>query len=274
MTISPGILEYEIGSQPVTGCGFSYSVAELDMALSGPVAEIVFDDSGKADIQELFAGVTGTNFGKDRIEQVLSSPVKLKDWRVGEALAEAYLVEQRDCIFPWPIGRDERKSGSSLPGADLVGFQLKGGSWIFAFGEAKTSSDEQSPPRVMYGHTGMKQQLKDLKNSEQIRDGLVEYLAYRAVNAPWRPQFQSAYENYVKNRAKVCILGFLVRDVSPNEDDLRAGVTRLSQNQHQGMVIELLALYLPENSVSTLSSKVSNSRSGTQGGKFGKGGTV
>ena len=270
MTIFPGTLEYEIGSQPVTGCGFSYSVAELDAALSGPVAKIVFDDSGKADIQELLAGIPGTNFGKAGVEQSLLSPTKLKDWHVGEALAEAYLVDQRDCIFPWPIGRDERKSGSSLPGADLVGFQLKNGNWFFAFGETKTSSDKQCPPGVMYGRTGMKKQLEDLKDSEQIRGDLVQYLTYRAINAPWRSQFQQAYENYIENKMNVCVFGFLVRDASPNEDDLRARVIKLSKNQHKGMAIELLALYLPGDSVSTLSSKVSNSRSG----KSRKGGVI
>ena len=49
MTIASGSIEYQLGEAPVVGCGFSYSDAELNNALSGSVAEIVYDDSGKAD---------------------------------------------------------------------------------------------------------------------------------------------------------------------------------------------------------------------------------
>ena len=274
MTIFPGTLEYEIGSQSVTGCGFSYSVAELDMALSGPVADIVFDSSGKANVGTLLTELADTDFEKDAVEQILATPNAPQGWRVGEALAEVYLVDQKNCRFPWSIGRDERKSGSSLPGADLVGFQLKNGNWFFAFGEVKTSSDKRCPPGVMYGRTGMKKQLEDLKDSEQIRDGLVGYLAYRAENKPWLSEFQQAAKNYLKNNANVCVFGFLVRDVSPDKNDLSARVTELSQNQRTGMVIELLALYLPKDSVSKLSNKTTSSGSGTPSGKFGKGGGI
>ena len=274
MTTSLGAPEYEIGSQPVTGCGFSYSAVELDIALSGPVAKIVFDASGKTDIGALLSGLADTDFEKEAVERILTTPNAPQDWRVGEALAETYLVDQKNCRFPWPVGRDERKSGSSMPGADLIGFQLKDGNWFFAFGEVKTSSDKQSPPRVMYGRTGMKKQLEDLKNREQIRDDLVAYLAYRAENKPWLSEFRQAAKNYLKSSSNICVFGFLVRDVSPNKNDLSARVTELSKNQHRGMVIELLALYLPRGSVSELSNKAVNSRSGTPSGKFRKEGGI
>lgn len=38
MTIAAGTIQYELGTAPVTGCGFSYSADELDTALSGAVA--------------------------------------------------------------------------------------------------------------------------------------------------------------------------------------------------------------------------------------------
>jgi|GEM_PF-4157845 hypothetical protein len=41
MTIATGTIQYQLGTAPVTGCGFSYSADELDTALSGSVAGVV-----------------------------------------------------------------------------------------------------------------------------------------------------------------------------------------------------------------------------------------
>jgi hypothetical protein len=41
MTIAAGTIQYQLGTAPVTGCGFSYSADELDTALSDSVAEVV-----------------------------------------------------------------------------------------------------------------------------------------------------------------------------------------------------------------------------------------
>ena len=141
MSIATGIIEYNLGSSPVSGCGFSWATDELDTALEGPVSEVVFDDSGKADISALLSGVVETDFEKSQVERILTNNKTPEDWRVGEALAESYLVHQRDCFFPWPDGRDERKTGSSLPGADLVGFQKEEDEDFFAFGESKLSGN-------------------------------------------------------------------------------------------------------------------------------------
>lgn len=262
MSIAAGNITYELGSHPVTGCGVCYSQTELEIALSGPVAEVVFDDVGKADVQSLLDSVAETDFEKTEIERILSDEHTPEDWRVGEALAESYLVHQKNCHFPWPDGRDERKTGSSLPGADLVGFQKNGTEDFFAFGEVKTSAENKYPPGAMHGRTGLKQQLEDLKDDIKIKDDLVKYLGYRATNAPWQSRYQNAAKKYLQNKHNVRVFGFLVRDVDPHEDDLRVRVEKLSQNTHSGMVIELLAVYLPSNSISTLSQKVVSSRSG------------
>lgn len=262
MTIATGTVQYQLGTAPVTGCGFSYSAPELDSALSGPVAEVVFDDSGKADIESLLSGLVETDFEKDEVERILSDSKPPEDWRVGEALAEAYLIHQKQCFFPWPDGRDERKTGSSLPGADLVGFQSNNGGDYFAFGEVKTSTEENYPPGAFYGRTGLKQQLEDLKDDVKIKDDLVVYLAHRATTASWKTRYQSAAKNYIQSKTNVRVFGFLVRDVAPHEDDLRVRVEKLSQKQHADMMIELLAIYLPQNSIVTLSNKVMSSRDG------------
>ena len=97
MTIASGTLEYQLGTAPVTGCGFSYSTTDLEAALSGSVAEVVFDDSGKADIEGLLADLTETDFEKgEMVERILSETKPPEDWRVGEALAESYLVHQKN----------------------------------------------------------------------------------------------------------------------------------------------------------------------------------
>lgn len=262
MTIAAGTIQYQLGTAPVTGCGFSYSADELDTALSGSVAEVVYDDSGKADIEALLAGLAETDFQKGEVERILSDTKPPEDWRVGEALAETYLVHQKDCFFPWPDGRDERKSGSSLPGADLVGFQSNGTDDFFAFGEVKTSTENKYPPGTMHGRTGLKQQLEDLKDDIKIKDNLVLYLGHRATTASWKNCYQNAAKNYIQSKTRVRVFGFLVRDVEPNQDDLRTRVTKLAKDQHADMVIELLALYLPQDSIGQLSNKVVSSRNG------------
>lgn len=262
MSIATGITEYTLGTSPVCGCGFSWATDELDTALAGSVSEIVFDDSGKADISVLLSGVTETDFEKTQVELILTDTDTPEDWRVGEALAESYLVHQRKCFFPWPDGRDERKTGSSLPGADLVGFQKEGDETFFAFGEVKTSAECSYPPGAIYGRTGLKRQLEDLKDSAKIKDDLFKYLGYRASTAAWNVHYQEAAKKYLGSKTNIRIFGFLVRDVKPHQDDLRVRVNKLAEDVHADMKIELLAVYLPEGSIATLSSKVMNYRKG------------
>ena len=262
MTIASGTIQYQLGTIPVTGCGFSYSETELDSALSGPVAEIVFDNSGKDDFRNLLEGLPATEFKKDRVERILTETKPPENWRVGEAFAESYLVHKKNCFFPWPNGRDKKNPGSSLPGADLVGFKSNKGNDYFVFGEVKTSTENRYPPRIMYGRAGLKRQIEDLKDSIEIKDTLVKYLGFRATNSSWQLRYKNAAEKYLSSDTNVYIFGFLVRDVKPHEKDLRARINKLSKNQHKDMVIELLAIYLPENSIPTLSDKVVASRYG------------
>ncbi len=43
MSFVAGTIQYQLGTAPVTGCGLSYSVDELDTALSGSVAGYGWD---------------------------------------------------------------------------------------------------------------------------------------------------------------------------------------------------------------------------------------
>ena len=249
MSVAEGETVYSHGSPPCSGVGLAWSDEELDAALSGSVAEVLFDDEGKADIEEILSSLADTDFEQEGVKRILQDPEDIEDWRVGEAIAETYLTDHRACYFPWPDGRDERKSGSSLPGADLVGFGTDSDGDCFAFGEVKTSSEAQYPPGSMYGRTGLKQQLEDLRDSETIRDGLFIYLGHRAGTAPWKPRFEAASKRYLKNSSDVQHYGVLVRDVPPHADDLRVRVHDLAENCPEGTSIELLALYLPEDRI-------------------------
>jgi hypothetical protein len=223
----------------------------------------VYDDTGTQILASLLGGLPETGFTSFNVQATLSQTATVENWRVGEALAESYLVHHRDCHFPWPDGRDIRKSGSSLPGADLVGFQRDGEYHRFAFGEVKTSSNKEYPPGACYGATGLKQQLEDLRDDLGIRDDLVKYLGHRAAHgAAWRDQFMMAAARYFANKADIRVFGLLVRDVSPHEDDVRARVASLAKDCPTQMVIELLAIYLPHKSIENLGTWAAESRKG------------
>lgn len=256
MVIPSGKIEYKIGTPQVSGCGLSYSNEELEIALEGPVAEVLFDGEGKEQIKELLEGLAETDFERQQVERILLTSFEPEPWRVGEALAESYLSHHRNCFFPWPVSRDERKARSSLPGADLVGIIDDGVCERFVFGEVKTSSEKRYPPQVMYGPKGLKQQLEDLKDKVDIRDTLVRYLLLRVNNTLWKKRFDKAAKRYLGNNNDVYLFGILIRDVEPHVDDLRVQVDNLGKNCPQMMSIELLAIYLPNESIKNIGGKI------------------
>lgn len=264
MTVSAGEVIYVLGEPPSSGVGLRWSAVELNDAMSGRVAAVLFDDVGRANLEEILAGLAETDFTQDRLRRVLEDPKQVETWRVGEAIAETYLTDHRSCTFPWPDGRDERKSGSSLPGADLIGFGIDDAGDCLAFGEVKTSSECNYPPGTMYGPTGLKQQLEDLRDDECIQKGLVKYLAHRAVSAPWKARFELAASRYLRNTSDFQLYGFLVRDVEPHLDDLRVRVGDLGVGCPERTCIELLALYLPQDSLGDIGEKMISLRAGVE----------
>jgi hypothetical protein len=260
--IAIGAEHYTLGSLPSIGIGRSWNGKELDSAIREQVAALVFDEQGKADIQTLLEGVVETAFELEQLAQVLTDSDSVENWRVGEAIAEAYLTEHRGCFFPWPDGRDERKRGSSLPGADLAGIQEDKQGYRFAFGEVKTSAETQYPPGAVYGRTGLKRQLEDLRDKVYIRNDLLKYLGHRAKSATWRDRFQVASKRYLNNTSDVQLFGVLVRDVEPNADDVRVRVEKLGCDCPAGTQIELLALYLPGGVIADLATQTVAARAG------------
>ena len=262
MPVPTGEPVYDLGVGNCTGCGLRWDSDELDDAMV-PVASVLFDDEGRSDIEETLATVADTEFAQHAVRRVLGTPSAVENWRVGESIAETYLADHRSCSFPWPDGRDERKSGSSLPGADLVGFAVDALGHRLAFGEVKTSSDQRHPPGAMYGPTGLKKQLEDLRDDATIRDNLMKYLAHRAAQAPWRNRFESAAARYLKNSSDIQLFGFLVRDVEPHEQDLTARVGALGQDCPSATQIELLALYLPPDTIDSIGATAVSLAAGT-----------
>lgn len=252
MTVSVGDETYTHGVPPCVGRGVSWTQSELQTAISDQVAVIVYDDEGTADIEDLLLGVAETEFEQQKLADVLQDTDTVENWRVGEAVAETYLTDHRSCTFPWPDGRDARKRTASLPGADLVGFQLDSTGIRFAFGEVKTSGEKKYPPQAMHGRTGLKQQIEDLRDREDIRDDLLKYLGHRAGTAAWKERYQAASKRYLSNSADVQLFGILVRDVDPNTEDLRVRVEKLAKNCPKGTSIELMALYLPGGAIEKL----------------------
>lgn len=262
MSVAAGQTIYRHGKVPCLGVGLAWTADELDAAMSGPVAETLFDDKGKADIAAILSGLVETDFEQEELKRVLTNPEDIEDWRVGEAIAETYLTNHRACHFPWPDGRDERKSGSSLPGADLVGFGVDDNGDCLAFGEVKTSNDSAYPPGAMYGRTGFKQQLEDLRDRKTIRDTLLKYLGHRAITASWRLRFRAAASRYLKNASDVLLYGVLIRDVAPHADDLRIRVQKLANDCPGRTRIELLAIYLPKGRIDGLGKDAIAQRTG------------
>lgn len=246
---------YRVTSGRCIGNGVSWTQSEFEDAINGPVISGLFDDEGMADIEALLSSLPETEFEQDELARILAPPDTVEDWRVGEAIAEVYLGDHRDCLFPWPDGRDVRKDGSSLPGADLVGICTDRKGVRFSFGEVKTSKDKNYPPGVVYGRSGLEKQLEDLRDDFEIRKRLMTYLGFRAARAPWQHDYQAASKRFLADNSDVQLFGVLIRDVPPDEKDIKARVRNLASNCPSGTAVELLALYIPIGEVSTLAKK-------------------
>jgi hypothetical protein len=262
MTVALGIQCYKLGKPPSVGEGRLWTLEELEIAISGSITSIIFDDAGTNDIKNILVDVAETDFEYERLEEILADANELEDWRVGEAIAEAYLINHRACFFPWPDGRDERKRKSSLPGADLVGFRIDENGSRFSFGEVKTSAEAIYPPGTMYGNTGLKQQLEDLRDKSSIRNDLIKYLGHRARDASWKEKFKEASKKYLQQVPEVNLFGVLIRDVDPHEDDARVRVEKLARGCPNGTQIEILVIYLSKGSIAHLGTKVRVARKG------------
>lgn len=263
MTLPAGTELYNADVPPVTARGVSYTDAELDTALRGSVSRILWDDVGTADLQAILTSVVTTEFSDKSVKRVLGSRPQLENWRVGESIAEAFLIEHRDCNFPWPSGQDLKNPKASPAGTDLVGFQETIATTDvhrFAFGEVKTSEQEAYPPSVMDGRHGLQKQLEDLRDKTHVKDALLKYLGHHASQTNWFHRYQSATKRYLANSADVSLFGILVRDVNPRSEDLASRAAALASGCPTETSIELRAMYLPEKSIRMLAQRTVKAR--------------
>ena len=254
MTVSQGVKVYSNETASCSAVGVKWEADDLERAMRARIVDITFDQEGVADVENMLLSVADTDFALQQLRNILAPSGPLPNWRVGEAIAEAYLADHYACLFPWPDGRDERTSGSSLPGADLVGFTTDSEGVRFAFGEVKTSAEDKYPPTVVHGRAGLHKQLETLRDHRGIRDGLVLYLAFRARNASWQHDFINASQRYLIDTHDITLFGVLIRDVRPNVKDLQNRLVQLATNMPNATRLYILALYLPRNAINSLSS--------------------
>ena len=110
MTIAAGNMVYKHGSPPCAGAGLQWNREDLDTALAGDVAAILFDDEGRAKITSIFADVPETSFAQEGLNYTLKPQEKIDDWRVGEAIAESCLPP----VLLLPVARRPRQTKGGL----------------------------------------------------------------------------------------------------------------------------------------------------------------
>lgn len=200
----------------------------------------------EACIAELRAMAT-TDMGTQVIEELINSQPKPLAWEVGEALAEALLQEHHGAIWPWNTARDRRTPRASLPGADLIGFvQETDGNVCLLFGEVKTSSDPNAPPGVLHGRTGMIKQLEGLATERKLHFSILKWLRVRCSDSTLRPIFEAAAQRFVRSKGQdFRLVGCLMRDTAPSEDDVRSRAIALSTTVRAPSAARIYAWYLP-----------------------------
>jgi len=231
----------------VSWCGRHVDDAErFAKYLQEVVRPRVFDsDLGfEADLRALAT----TGMATDFVERFLRAVSELEGWEIGEALAECILKTDSglNIHWPWNTVRDRRTPRSSLPGADLVGFCKYNEVVLLVFGEVKTSSDRNTPPTVMNGGSGMAWQLEKCATLLDIQRTLLQWLKARCTSETSRTLYEQAVSRFLASEGKeLLIVWVLLRDTTPNENDLHSRGERLSQRLPEPTKTKLFAWYLP-----------------------------
>lgn len=256
MPVARGTEVYNVDAAPVVARGYSYTQADLEAVRSERLQAVLTDKSGRDSLAEFYGSLELTEFGSGNVAAALNAipaDEQSRGWREGEALAEAWLVDHRQCEFPWPFNRDLRHHRASLPGAELVGFAGKAEEEVrFAFGQVKTSKELQNPPQVVNrGEKSLINQMLQLRDDRQIKKTVIDYLAYRTqAGVSWVGKFRAAAKRYFNSgMTELSLFGVLVRDVEPVAEDLAAAAMRLSEDCHPSLRIEFCGLYLPEGTI-------------------------
>jgi hypothetical protein len=198
----------------------------------------------EADLRALATTGMATEF----VERVLRAIPEFEGWEIGEALAECVLRTDSglDVHWPWNTVRDRRTPRASLPGADLVGFCNYNDMALLVFGEVKTSSDSNTPPKVMNGGSGMAWQLEKNATLLDIQRTLLQWLHARCTSESFQTLYKQAVSRFLASEGKeLLIIGVLLRDTTPDENDLQSRGMWLSHRLLAPTRTELFAWYLP-----------------------------
>lgn len=234
--------------------GMSISDTEFSQTLKGSVFDNLLDvEVHQERISEL-TGLLETGFSQS--ENLLAdiqalenaAPDDIRNWRIGEALAEVILEENFQCRFHWNELRDARNPKGNKTGADLVGFIEFGGNVLFLFGEVKTSSEiANRPPQVMTKADGIENQLKDLYNNRNKRQILITYLKSKTRDLredhPFKLDYKSALLSYYGNNQLYKLIGVLIRDVEADHRDVSVSYNRIKTIILNPIGLKLIALY-------------------------------
>lgn len=211
----------------------------------------LFDISGTEELIKEFKDVLSTGFERDALSEIFSieGDLEIEPWRIGEAFAEFFLENEFGARFHYDHIRDARNINSYQQGADLVGFIDTGKDTVFLFGEVKTSEDINSPPSVLYGRTGLTNQLENLKNNERLKNNLIRYLGFKVKYLSSEDLFRKDYDRSLKtyrlNNKKIYLFGVLIRDTSPNKKDLSSRYESVIKDLVESTGLKFVALYIP-----------------------------
>jgi len=241
-------INYENQDRQVAWRGISMAEGNVfDSFMTNDVAARLHDEEGANEFEAHLRGLAPTGFARESLNDILAAEVpEERDWAVGEAMAEAYLGREHGVTWPWNMERDKRTPKASLPGADLVGFELIEENVRLVLGEVKASSDRDTPPNVMNGRSGMTHQIDNLANDLGLINRLLKWLHPRCKGTEYEPSFNTAIALFLESGNKaIALFGVLIRDTQPNELDMRARGRSLAGRLQSPTTCQLIAIYLP-----------------------------
>lgn len=230
--------------EKVSYYGYSFIDESFREFLASRVKTRLLDEDWTNELKEMAVEITG--FSSDNFEAIFDNSVNYSSWRIGEAIAESILEDSGLARLYYDSCRDLKNPSSNSTGADIVGFCDINNETLFLFGEVKTSSSKETPPSVLYGRTGMIEQLSDLQTKEIKRNNLVKWLTSKIplLSENFKIDLKNALSTYIKsNKEKVQLVGVLVRDTIPNELDLKNRAKSLEKASLPLMGVWLFALY-------------------------------
>lgn len=231
-----GKLEYE---------GISFVEDEFHAFLKQTISPIYKDEDYNAQMKEVAIDMTG--FDSENLQAVFDTMPKVSNFRIGELVAEKIVESRYSAKFTYNSDRDLKNPNSNNTGADLVGFiEMEDGAVNFLFGEVKTSEEHANPPGVMYGSTGMIDQLVELGTNSDKLKSLVKWIFIKCNSDKdllVQKYIREAMQHYVKDRSSIQLIGVLVRDTDPNEMDLKNRYIDLKKRINGQHNVQLLAVY-------------------------------